>query len=111
MSTGLSQRAAAYLDAAQKVREIDAREEPEAQRLEAVTEVLLNLAKRPELFPNHAFPRAPGTPGGLIRLVEFADRKNAIYISLGYTGRSQSSPHRHASWAIVAGVSGGVESN
>ncbi|MET0182478.1 MAG: hypothetical protein ABW199_06295 [Caulobacterales bacterium] len=110
MTIGIKQRAEAYLEAANEVRAIEDEQRPESERLEKITTVLLDLARRSELFPIHAFPRTPGTPGGLFRLAEFPDRKGTIYMSLGFTGRTQT-PHRHASWAIVAGVSGGTETN
>ncbi len=111
MSIGIKQRAAAYLEAAYAVRAIDAKPIEENVRLEEIVGVLTKLAARKELFPERAFPRAPGSPGGLFRLTEFPDRRGAIYMSLGFTGRKQTAPHRHVSWAIVAGVSGGIETN
>jgi len=110
MSLGIKDRSAAYLAAAEEVRAIDAREAPESERLQDITAVLKELALRTELFPLESFPRAEGTPGGLFRLAGFPDRRGAVYISLGYVGRSQQ-PHNHVAWAVVAGVSGGRETN
>lgn len=110
MTIGIKARAAAYLEAAHDIRAIDARPVPEAERLEAVAERLKTLADQTELFPLHSYPRAEGTPGGLYRLAGFPDRRGAIYVSLGFVGRRQA-PHNHVSWAAVAGVIGGRETN
>lgn len=110
MTLGIKARSAAYLAAAEQVRAIDARNAPETERLKDITAVLKSLALRTELFPLESFPRAEGTPGGLFRLAGFPDRRGAVYISLGYIGRSQQ-PHNHVGWAVVAGVSGGHETN
>lgn len=110
MTVSLSSRAQRYLEVANRLHEIELSGQPEAERLSAIKPLLTELAAQQDLFPVKAFPRAPGTPGGLFRLVEFADQRGALYMSLGYTGRINP-PHTHASWALVAGVSGGVEHN
>ena len=110
MTLSLKERAKAYLETADQVRAIDSGPGAEADKLARIEQALIKLAGRTELFPVHAFPRAEGTPGGLFRLVEYADQRDAVYLSLGFTGRSQT-PHRHASWATVVGVTGGVETN
>lgn len=110
MTVSLSSRARRYLEVASGLHEIELSGRPEAERLSAIKPLLTELASEQELFPLAAFPRAPGSPGGLFRLVEFADQRGALYMSLGYTGRINP-PHTHASWALVAGVSGGVELN
>lgn len=110
MTVSLSSRARRYLDVANRLHEIELSGQPEADRLSAIKPLIAELAAERDLFPVAAFPRAPGTPGGLFRLVEFPDQRGALYMSLGYTGRINP-PHTHASWALVAGVSGGVEHN
>ena len=107
---GVRARADLYLRAARDIHtaELDIPDEP--ARLEVVADILRGLAGRAEAFPVHAFPQAPGTAGGLFRLVEFPDQRAAVYMSLGVTGR-KANPHTHAAWAAVAGVSGGVEHN
>jgi len=110
MTVSLSSRAQRYLEAANRLHEIELSGQPETERLAAIKPLLIELAAQRDLFPLPAFPRAPGTPGGLFRLVEFPDQRGALYMSLGYTGRINP-PHTHASWALVAGVSGGVEHN
>lgn len=110
MTLGIKERSAAYLAAAEQIRAIEGRSAPESERLKDITAVLKSLALRTELFPLESFPRAEGTPGGLFRLAGFPDRRGAVYISLGYVGRSQQ-PHNHAAWAVVVGVSGGHETN
>jgi predicted metal-dependent enzyme (double-stranded beta helix superfamily) len=111
MTVTLADRAAAYLEAARQVHDIEVSGLPEADRLEDIKIVLTALSRRPELFPPEAFPRAPDTAGGLFRLAQFPDGRGALYVSLGYTGRGGISPHTHASWAVVVGLSGGVEQN
>jgi len=86
-----------------KIREIELGED--LAGLEAVRDELVGLARRTDLFPLSHFPIKPGTSGGLYRLLEAPDRRYALYISVGIEGRKQS-PHRHPSWAIVAGVKG-----
>lgn len=110
MTVSLSSRAHRYLEAANRLHDIELSGQPESERLAAIKPLLTELATQRDLFPLAAFPRAPGTPGGLFRLVEFPDQRGALYMSLGYTGRINP-PHTHASWALVAGVSGGVELN
>lgn len=110
MTISLSSRAKRYLDVASQVHEIELSGQDEEARLAGIRPLIAGLAAEQDLFPTAAFPRAPGTPGGLFRLVEFSDQRGALYMSLGYTGRINP-PHTHASWALVAGVSGGVEHN
>jgi predicted metal-dependent enzyme (double-stranded beta helix superfamily) len=89
--------------AIQKIRQTDLGED--LSGLEAIRDALVGLAGQTNLFPLSHFPIKPGTSGGIYRLLETPDRRYALYISVGVEGRKQS-PHRHPSWAIVAGVSG-----
>jgi len=107
---GVRDRADALRLAAEAIRDAELSDAPEPERLETVARVLAGLAARTELFPVHAFPLPEGSVGGLYRLVEFADQKAALYMSVGVTGR-KAQPHTHAAWAAVAGVSGGIEFN
>jgi len=109
-SPGVRDRADALRLAAQAIRDAELSDEPESERLEIVGRILADLAARTELFPARAFPLPEGSVGGLYRLVEFADQKAALYMSVGLTGR-KAQPHTHATWAAVAGVSGGIEFN
>jgi len=111
MTVTFAERTAARREAARQVHDIEVSGRPEPQRLSEICEVLTGLARRPELFPVSAFPRAPGTSGGLFRLAHSPDGRGGIYVSLGFTGRGGGKPHTHVSWAAVVGVSGGVETN
>jgi predicted metal-dependent enzyme (double-stranded beta helix superfamily) len=82
----------------------------EAGHAEAVKAAVLDLAARTELFPLDHYPVKPGTRGGFYRLIEAADRRNAIYVSVAAaaseTDRRGNSPHRHVGWATIAGIKG-----
>jgi predicted metal-dependent enzyme (double-stranded beta helix superfamily) len=87
----------------QKIRETHLGED--LSGLPTIRDALVGLARQTNLFPLSHFPIKPGTSGGIYRLLETPDHRYALYISVGVEGRKQS-PHRHPSWAIVAGVLG-----
>jgi len=53
----------------------------------------------PAIFPTHGFPLQPGTSGGLFRLVECADHRATVYVSLGAPVRPAI---RRAGYALTA---------
>lgn len=68
-------------------------------------DLLLELTARHELFNAQDYPIKPGTDGGFYRLAEHADRRHALYVSVGVAGL-RNNPHRHPAWAIIAGIVG-----
>ena len=76
-----------------------------AEQIDAAREALRNLAAQPELFPTEQYPFRSELASGFYRLGEDADRRNALYVLVG-KARASNAPHRHPSWALIAGVSG-----
>jgi len=76
-----------------------------AEQVDAARRALGALAARPELFPTQQYPFRSELASGFYRLGEDADRRNALYVLVG-KARASNSPHRHPSWALIAGVSG-----
>jgi len=75
--------------------------------LEKVKAELLPLAARRELFPDSAF-RAPAGNGEietLFGLSEEPDGDFALYVYRPGPGKV-TSPHNHATWAVVVGIEG-----
>ena len=77
---------------------------PEA--LDAIKEVLLELARRRHLFPLDDFPMGPDDGNSAIyRLSEDEDHRFALYASAALPGKSVH-PHNHTTWAVIVGVHG-----
>lgn len=104
------ERAAAALDTLSRLQALSAEAEGEAAHAAAVRQAVLDLAARAELFPLDHYPIKPGTRGGFYRLIEAADRSNAIYVSVAApateTEHRSNTPHRHVGWASIAGIRG-----
>ena len=103
-------RAAAALETLTRLQAASVAAEDEAAHAAAVKQALLDLAARPELFPLEHYPVKPGTRGGFYRVIEGADRSNAIYVSVAAPAtaseRRGNTPHRHVGWASIAGIRG-----
>lgn len=76
-----------------------------AEQIDAAREALRSLAAQPELFPTEQYPFRSELASGFYRLGEDVDRRNALYVLVG-KARASNAPHRHPSWALIAGVSG-----
>ena len=109
--TGIVDRIARYQAASDEIHFIATSPGSEKDHLVRIEAVLVDMVREGGLFPNEYFPVLPGPDGGgLYRLVEFPDRRGSVYVSVGVACRQQP-PHRHKSWALVAGISGGAEEN
>ncbi|WP_437882344.1 hypothetical protein [Pseudomonas sp. LRF_L74] len=102
----IHQRSAAVRDTFEAIKALQPGSTPTEPLVERLRALVGGLAARRELFPAHSFPVKPGSPGGgMYRLAEDPDYGYAIYLSVGVTGRVNH-PHRHRSWALIAGVAG-----
>ncbi len=101
-------RAAAARDTLDKIRALTPADNTPAQ-VEALTQALKDLAARTELFPLDHYPIKENGRGGFYRLIEDADRGNAIYVSVApgaQGGPRRNTPHRHVGWACIVGITG-----
>ena len=103
------ERAAAVAATVARVRAIERREGVTRAALAAIEAELVALGRRAELFPFAHFPVPADRHGEIYRLSEDADRRFALYASVGRPGKAQP-PHNHTTWACIAGVTG-VEIN
>ena len=98
-------RAAAVAQTVARVREIERRDGPTRTALKRIEAELIALGRRAGLFPFAHFPVPAGKHGEIYRLSEDADRRFALYASVGRPGKVQP-PHNHTTWAAIAGVHG-----
>lgn len=74
--------------------------------LDDIKEVLLELARRRDLFPLDDFPMGPDDGNSAIyRLNEDKDHRFALYASTALPGKDVY-PHNHTTWAVIVGVHG-----
>ena len=74
--------------------------------LARIRDRLVALGERTELFPLADFPPPDdGTGDRLYRLSMDADDRFALYLNRG-TGKKDTPPHDHTTWACVVGVRG-----
>lgn len=64
------------------------------------------LAQQHALFPIASFPIKLDTHAGLYRLGEDSDLQNALYITGGIYGKTQTQPHTHPAWVAMGAVKG-----
>ncbi|XAH23800.1 rhodanese-like domain-containing protein [Xylophilus sp. GW821-FHT01B05] len=76
-----------------------------ADGLQKVSQALVRLGQRSELFPAAHFPVSADRPAQVYRLAEEGDGRFALYVSAGLPGKAQP-PHDHTTWAIIAGIAG-----
>jgi len=92
-----------------KVCDIEAAKGVTREGVEAVKTVLIELAKKKELFPLSDSPIVSNADGNgvIYRLSEDDDHhlRFALYASVGMLGKGVQ-PHNHTTWAVIAGVSG-----
>lgn len=104
-------REAAVADTVAAIRALIEPEEragdgPRRATLEAVRDRLIELGLRRELFPEADFPPPDdGTGDRLFQLSLDPDGRYALYLNRG-TGRKDTPPHDHTTWAVVVGVTG-----
>jgi len=98
-------RAAAVAETVARVREIERRDGVTRAALDRIKSELIALGRRAGLFPFAHFPVPAGKHGEIYRLSEDADRRFALYASVGRPGKAQP-PHNHTTWAAIAGVHG-----
>jgi rhodanese-related sulfurtransferase/predicted metal-dependent enzyme (double-stranded beta helix superfamily) len=101
----MEERARAVEQTIAQVRRIEAEKGVTPAALEAVKPVLIDLARRTELFPSAHFPVAQGGRARIYRLVEDPDGRFALYASAGVPGKARPA-HNHTTWAVIAGVFG-----
>jgi hypothetical protein len=98
-------RAAAVAETVARVRAIERSEGVTRAALDRIKAELIALGRRAGLFPFAHFPVPVGKHGEIYRLSEDADRRFALYASVGRPGKAQP-PHNHTTWAAIAGVHG-----
>ena len=101
----MDRRATAVAAAIAEIRGVESRHGTDRSALEEIKRVVIGLASQTDLFPDEHFPVPPKALGAIYRLSEDADRRFALYASVGAPGRAQP-PHNHTTWAVIAGVRG-----
>ena len=104
-------RTAAVEQTIQRVRELEREHGVTRDGVAAIRGALQELAAQEALFPSSSFPAggAGSQPARLFRLWEDPDRRFALYVNSS-SGRIDSPPHNHTTWAVVVGMRG-VELN
>ena len=101
-----AERDQAVATAIAEIRGIDEAQGVNPEALDAIKEVLLELALRRDLFPLDDFPMGPDDGNSAIyRLNEDADHRFALYASTALPGKDVH-PHNHTTWAVIVGVHG-----
>ena len=101
-----AERDQAVATAIAEIRGIEVAQGVNPDALDATKEVLLELARRRDLFPLDDFPMGPDDGNGtLYRLSEDEDHRFALYASTSLPGKSVP-PHNHTTWAVIVGVHG-----
>lgn len=90
-----------------EVRATKREEQPESPAFIArIRQALDTLSQQRELFPIASFPIKLDTHAGLYRLGEDSDLQNALYITGGIYGKTQTQPHTHPAWVAMGAVKG-----
>jgi len=101
-----AERRAAVADAIAKVRQIETEKGVNRESLEEIRQIMVDLAKRRELFPREVFKSRGDRPDDRIyRLSEDDGHRFALYINCGEPG-TKTPPHDHTTWAVIAGIDG-----
>ena len=101
-----AERNNAVAGAISEIRGIEAERGVNPEALDAIKGVLLQLARRRDLFPEGNFPLGESDGASVIyRLNEDDDHRFALYASTGKPGKSVP-PHNHTTWAVIAGIHG-----
>jgi rhodanese-related sulfurtransferase/predicted metal-dependent enzyme (double-stranded beta helix superfamily) len=101
----MEQRSRAVEEMIARVRRIEAEKGVTQAALEAIKPVLIDLARRGELFPGAHFPVGPAGRARVYRVAEDPNGRFALYASAGVPGKARP-PHNHTTWAVIAGVFG-----
>ena len=100
------ERDQAVAEAVGRVRDIEHKDGVNPDALEAIKEVLLELAGRRKLFPLDDFPIGPEDGTTVIyRLSEDPDHRFALYAMTALPGKGVQ-PHNHTTWAVIVGIDG-----
>ncbi len=109
-SAVLEPRRRAIAQAIERVREIERSRGVNPGTLDAIKEIMLELAAQRELFSQEDFP--PVGEGSkthpIYRLAEDDDHRYALYLSTAEAGKKVP-PHNHTTWAVIVGVQGDEE--
>ena len=93
-------------DTVARIRAVEREKGVSRAALEAVKELLIELAAKRELFPREDFPPpGEGTTSILYRLSEDDDHRFALYLNSAVPGKG-TPPHDHTTWAVIAGIVG-----
>lgn len=101
-------RDSAVRAAMMQVRAIEVAQGVTRQSIADMRDVLIELAKRRDLFPLEDFPPPEATTerrNALYRLSEDADHRFALYAQLSMGG-TNSPAHDHTTWAVIVGMEG-----
>lgn len=104
VSTTAARRGEACGDLLRDVRAIAAGEGITPASLGRIKSLLLELAARPELFPDAEFPM-PEAQGRNHQLDPAADDGLGLYLTIGLPGK-ESAPHDHGIWCVNAALAG-----
>ena len=109
-SDRLEPRRRAIARALEGVREVERSQGVNPGALEAVKEIMLELAAQRELFPQEDFPSLDegSNTYPIYRLAEDEDHRFALYMSTAEAGKKVP-PHDHTTWAVIVAVQGGEE--
>lgn len=103
----IHQRSQAIQTLINEVRATKREEQPESPAFIArIRQALDTLSQQRELFPIASFPIKLDTHAGLYRLGEDSDLQNALYITGGIYGKTQTQPHTHPAWVAMGAVKG-----
>ena len=109
-SAVLQPRRRAIAQAMERVRELEGRRGVNPGALQAIEDIMLDLAAQREIFPQEDFP--PLGEGSetypIYRLAEDEDHRFALYMSTAKAGKKVP-PHDHTTWAVIVGVQGNEE--
>ena len=100
-------RRSAIAEALAKVRAVEETQGVTRASLRDIRAVVLDLARRAELFPREDFPTELDEKGynAVYLLSEDADHSFALYMSTALPGKKVP-PHNHTTWAVIVGVEG-----
>lgn len=100
-------RRSAIAEAMAKVRAVEETQGVTRASLRDIRAVVLDLARRAELFPREDFPKELDEKGNnaVYLLSEDADHRFALYMSTALPGKKVP-PHNHTTWAVIVGVEG-----
>lgn len=102
------ERAEAVRDTLAQIRQIEQQQGVNRESLEQIRQQLLALAAREELFSLEDFPPPSADEDKtscLYRIAEDDDHRFALYINSA-SGKFDTPPHNHTTWAVIVGIQG-----